>query len=76
MSNQKYQCIREWKRHRKGQVIIHWEWAKLPQEIQQKHFEPIVEAASHYSKPAVDEKIREVNVKKQFKFNAEEENDI
>lgn len=36
-----YKCIRDWRRHSKGTIITHWEWRKLPEDIQIKHFEEV-----------------------------------
>lgn len=32
-------CKRGWVRHSVGAVIGEWEWRKLPQDVQERHFE-------------------------------------
>jgi hypothetical protein len=40
-----YKCKRVWARHQLGEIIEHYEWKRLPAEIQTKCFDKIVVSA-------------------------------
>lgn len=73
MSEKRFICKRGWKRHSQDTIITEWEWKRLPQEIQERHFEEykpepeVIPESVNLFENELKEKLGKAGIKAEFK---------